>query len=154
MTRLTALSCVAFGLAAAALAACSAGARKPEATATMAPPLSGRPDDLRERIRALDAEIAQQLETGDLEAPDATAAAAMGGTSMAEVRTTCEHVPSQRCDDVCKLSGSICDNATAICELADQLPGDAWASERCGAAKASCQRASERCCAGECAATP
>jgi hypothetical protein len=81
-------------------------------------------------------------------------AASMAATPMADARTTCEHVPSDRCEDVCKLSGSICDNAESICELAAQLPGDAWAEERCGAAKASCQRASERCCSGECAATP
>lgn len=51
-----------------------------------------------------------------------------------------------RCADVCRLAGSICDNATRICHLADELGGDAWAEERCEAASASCVRADARCC--------
>jgi hypothetical protein len=118
------------------------------------PLLGGRPDEIRDRIRELDEAIQRELGEGGMEPPDAAATAQMSDTPMAEVRLTCEHVPSDRCNDVCKLSDSICSNATSICELADQLPGDAWAAERCGAAKASCQRATQRCCGGECAATP
>lgn len=141
-----------------AVAACAAG-RRPSSVAeapvaTDAPPLGGRPDDLRAQIRELDAKIDEELGRARVERPDDAAAAAMASTPMADVRGVCEHVPSDRCEDVCKLSGSICDNATSICSLADQLPGDAWAAERCGAAKASCRRATERCCAGECAPTP
>lgn len=139
-----------------ALAACAAG-RKPASTQeapTNAPPLSGRPDELRAQIRELDARIDEEMGRAQVERPDDAAAASMASTSMAEVRGVCEHVPSDRCEDVCKLSDSICDSATSICALADQLPGDAWAAERCGAAKASCRRATERCCAGECAPEP
>jgi hypothetical protein len=139
-----------------ALAACAAG-RKPASVQeplTSAPPLSGRPDDLRAQIRELDARIDEEMGRARVERPDGAAAASMASTPMAEVRSVCEHVPSDRCEDVCTLSTSICDSATSICTLADQLPGDAWAAERCGAAKASCRRATERCCAGECAPAP
>lgn len=158
MTRFAFVLSLAF---AAALAACAAAGRKaqqpemtqPRTDASIDPTLSGRPDVMRERIRVLDEQIARELDEARIEAPDAEASAAMSATPIAEARVTCDHVPSDRCQDVCKLSGSICDNAAAICELADELPGDAWAAERCGAAKASCRRATERCCAGECAAT-
>ena len=43
-------------------------------------------------------------------------------------------------------AATICDNAGRICDLADDLPGDTWAAERCDAGKAACARASERCC--------
>ncbi|MBZ0238111.1 MAG: hypothetical protein K8M05_37725 [Deltaproteobacteria bacterium] len=143
-----------------ALVACAAGGRAKQATMApsdpdaSAPPLSGRPDELRAKIAELGAAIERDLDAAQVDRPDATAAAQMAATPMADVRTTCDHVPSDRCEDVCKLSGSICDNAASICDLAAQLPGDAWAEERCGAAKAACQRASERCCAGECAPVP
>lgn len=155
--RLLTLSRVAGALAA-ALVACAAGGRQAKTAAPSAvdaaPPLSGRPDELRAKIAELDAAIERDLGTAQLERPDAAAAASMAATPMADVRTTCEHVPNDRCEDVCKLSGSICDNAESICDLAAQLPGDAWAEERCGSAKASCKRATERCCAGQCGSAP
>ncbi len=147
---------LAVGLGSALLVACAASGRhakmSPATTDAGAPPLSGRPDELRAQIAELDAAIDRDLGAASIDKPDEAMAASMAATPMAEVRTTCEHVPSQRCEDVCKLSTSICDNAESICELAAQLPGDAWAEERCGAAKASCKRAQDRCCDGECAA--
>lgn len=139
------------GAGAAALVACAA-AKAPAPAAhspahdVTAPPLAGRPDELRERIRQLDADIAAALATADLGAPDAAAVEATASVPLADLRTTCERSSRQLCQDVCRLGDSICDNASAICELADQLPGDAWAAERCSAGKASCKRASERCC--------
>lgn len=156
--KLRLLACSLFaGVVAAALVACAAGGRAQKASvapagADAATPLSGRPDDLRARIAELDAAIARDLGVAQIDAPDAATAAEMSATPLADVRLTCDHTPSERCQDVCKLSGSICDNAESICDLAAQLPGDAWAAERCGAAKAACQRATERCCSGQCAA--
>lgn len=151
---------LALALAAgAAVAACAAS--RPRSVETTqaptpdaAPPLSGRPDDLRAQIRELDEQIQAEMGQARVETPDEAMAASMASTPMAEVRAVCEHTPSDRCEDVCKLSTSICDNASSICTLADQLPGDAWAAERCSSAKASCRRATERCCAGECAPSP
>jgi hypothetical protein len=51
----------------------------------------------------------------------------------------------QRCTDVCRLAGSICDNAERICRIAGEL-GDDWARGRCTAASGSCRRADRRCC--------
>ncbi len=158
MTRsASSVSLFAAAALAAALAACAGGRSSKSAPATTQDPptlLGGRPDDLRARIAELDAAIGRDLTAAALDQPDAAMAASMAATPMAEVRTTCERVPSDRCADVCKLSDSICDNAGSICELAAQLPGDAWADERCGAAKASCKRATDRCCDGQCASAP
>lgn len=155
--RLLACSLLA-GVVAAGLVACAAAGRAPQKT-SMAPagadaatPLSGRPDELRARIAELDAAITRDLGAAQVEAPDAATAAQMAATPFADLRINCDHTPSERCQDVCTLSASICDNAESICDLAAQLPGDAWAAERCGAAKAACQRATERCCSGQCAA--
>jgi hypothetical protein len=156
--RLVLLS-LAAGALAAALVACAAGSRPQMKTqaptsADAAPPLSGRPDELRAKIAQLDEDNLRDLQEAQVEPPDATMSASMASTPMADVRQVCEHAPGDRCEDVCKLSGSICDNASSICDLAAQLPGDGWAEERCGAAKASCKRATERCCSGECARLP
>ncbi len=135
------------GLGAALLVAC-AGARpmaKSEAARSAEPaaPLGG---DARERIRALDEAIATQLAAAGLAVPDPTASQAAAALPMADVAATCERSPRATCQDACKLGDSICDNATSICELAGELPGDTWAADRCASAKASCQRASDRCC--------
>ncbi len=150
---------LALALAAgAAIAACAGGARRPETVQSQspdaAPILGARPDEVRAQIRALDEQIQAEMGEARVETPDEAMAASMASTPMAEVRAVCEHTPSDRCEDVCKLSTSICDNASSICTLADQLPGDAWAAERCASAKASCRRATERCCSGECAPAP
>jgi hypothetical protein len=116
--------------------------------------LGARPDEVRARITELDQAIDEQLAQAQLERPDAAMAASMSATPMADVRATCDHSASTSCQDVCTLSDSICDNAESICELAAELPGDAWASEKCDSAKASCKRATERCCDGQCAAMP
>jgi hypothetical protein len=156
-TRLAILS-LAAGALAAALVACAAGKPQMKGSAPAvndaAPPLSGRPDELHAKIAELDEQIMNDMREAQVEPPDPTMSASMASTPMADVRQVCEHVPNDRCEDVCKLSGSICDNASSICDIAAQLPGDAWAEERCGAAKASCKRATERCCSGECARAP
>jgi hypothetical protein len=163
--RLVLLS-LAAGALAAALVACAAGGRQMKSQAPVAtdaappgtdgavPPLGGRPDEMRAKIAQLDEEILRDMQEAQVEPPDATMSASMASTPMADVRQVCEHAPGDRCEDVCKLSGSICDNASSICDIAAQLPGDAWAEERCGAAKASCKRATERCCSGDCAKMP
>jgi hypothetical protein len=50
------------------------------------------------------------------------------------------------CRDVCSLADAICENAESICRIADELPGDSWAADKCADAKASCREAKERCC--------
>src|SRR5436190_24126780 len=126
---------LAAGALAAALVACAAGKPAMKSQAPVAtdagPPLSGRPDELRAKIAQLDEDILRDMQEAQVEPPDATMSASMASTPMADVRQVCEHAPGDRCEDVCKLGGSICDNASSICDLAAQLPGDAWAEERC-----------------------
>jgi len=59
---------------------------------------------------------------------------------------TCRPAPSDTCRDTCELSDSICGNAKKICNLADQLAGDAWAEGKCREAKGLCDEAHGRCC--------
>jgi hypothetical protein len=59
---------------------------------------------------------------------------------------SCPSVPSDRCTSVCTVSDSICGNATKICNLAAQLPGDAWATGKCSTASETCRASQERCC--------
>jgi hypothetical protein len=109
-------------------------------------PLGPRPDDARAQIAELEARIeAERLEL-DLDAPDGDAAAAMSSIAAGDAAAVCVRSQRATCVDVCKLSDSICANAGSICGLADQLPGDAWAADKCNRGKATCKTASERCC--------
>ena len=61
------------------------------------------------------------------------------------------HVVPKSCSDICILSDDICDNAEAICSLADELgKDDKEGQDRCASGKASCHEAKQRCC--DCAA--
>lgn len=50
------------------------------------------------------------------------------------------------CRDSCTLAGSICDNASRICRIAQQLAGDDWAAGKCSDASAVCRQATADCC--------
>ncbi|MDB4959037.1 MAG: hypothetical protein JWO36_6606 [Myxococcales bacterium] len=58
----------------------------------------------------------------------------------------CRPASNDACRDSCTLSDSICGNAQRICTLAQQLPGDAWAAEKCTSGKAVCEAAHDKCC--------
>ena len=138
------------------IAAAAACARAPQKAAapTSAEPMNGLDSrgPERDRIRALESEIAADLETMGLPPPDESTDAI--GPDAAEpvpmgteVSTTCESPPTGAgCADVCTLADSICGNAQQICDLADQLAPDDWAAGRCTAARTSCARAAARCC--------
>ena len=111
---------------------------------------TGRPT---EEIRDLDAQITQQLAQLGLNAPtDAEVVDMMAQSSTpalpeSALASSCQPAPSgDTCTDVCTLGDSICGNARRICDLADQLPGDDYAAQRCTAGRASCDRARTRCC--------
>ena len=53
----------------------------------------------------------------------------------------CHPGASDTCSSTCTLADSICDNASRICALAKELPGDTWASDRCASATTSCHDA-------------
>jgi hypothetical protein len=60
-------------------------------------------------------------------------------------QATC-HPASDTCTQSCTLSDSICGNAKRICEIANELPGDAWASNKCVEGNETCAAAKKRCC--------
>ncbi len=103
------------------------------------------------RIEDLDRQIAEQMAEIGLAPPTdeemAMASWQAPDLTMGSLVDACEAPPTgEACADVCTTGDLICDNATSICELADDLPGDDWAAERCAAGKESCDRARERCC--------
>lgn len=115
--------------------------------ATPEPLLGARPDELRARIVELDEAITTDWPALGAPEPDDATVSSMSALPAASAAATCERSPRATCTDVCRLSDSICTNATTICDLASQLPGDDWAASKCNRAKASCKTASERCCA-------
>lgn len=134
----------ALGISAAV--ACAAGRPMPQTSAPGNPlPPAG---DVRDQITDLDRQLGAARDELGLDAPTADELAPAHAMSIAAL-AVCTPSGSQTCTDVCTLSGSICDNATKICDLAQQLPGDGWAAERCDAGKATCAKAATRCC--ECA---
>jgi len=63
------------------------------------------------------------------------------------------HKVPETCSEVCLLAGDICDNAEAICNIADELgKDDDYAQGKCIDAKASCREAKQKCCG--CSAEP
>lgn len=109
-------------------------AQKPQAPTMM----QDRPADLRAQITQLDQDITSRRDAAGL--PPIAEAMSTGTTC-----TPPQPVPGG-CTDVCTLGDSICDDASKICELAEQLPGDAWAAEKCANGKRACGDARQRCC--------
>ena len=75
------------------------------------------------------------------------------GRTLPQAKNVCpdNHVVPKTCSEICTLSDDICDNAEAICAIADDLgKDDHEGQERCANAKASCHDAKQRCC--DCAA--
>jgi hypothetical protein len=99
------------------------------------------------------ADLAEQIRQWRLDAhldvePAPERVSAMSDVAASAAAASCE-LPAPAagsCRDVCELGGSICDNAIAICRIADELPGDGWARDKCDSAKGSCREAEERCC--------
>jgi hypothetical protein len=88
----------------------------------------------------------------EIDALDRDLAARRAGMGLPETPAEAMAVPAAcapaggACRDVCTVAEAICDDAARICELAKQLPGDAWASGRCDAGTATCAAARARCC--------
>ncbi len=104
----------------------------------MAPPTAGASSP-HDEIERLSNEIA--AEQGQLPSSGTTPMAAV---PEAPPSATCVRSPSDTCTQTCTLSDSICRNAKQICDLADQLAGDAWATQKCTSAKDT--TATRRCC--------
>jgi hypothetical protein len=133
------------------LAACSA--RAPKAQMKAEPAKAKSP--AHRNIAAIEAEMNADLEQLELAPPTEEELRQIRYRQLLapalpmshEVAATCPVRPSgAACGDVCRFADRICHSARRICALADALPGDDWAMERCSAGKLSCERAKARCC--------
>jgi hypothetical protein len=132
------------------LAAC--GGQKMARSTTSEPPTS--PDamgrsmdaDKRAEIERLMAEIDGARPPTMAMPSDAQVAEAM---SNAPEISTCDLEPpdTPTCNDSCSISTKICENADAICRIAEELQPDDWSERKCGEAHASCEIAHDTCCA-------
>lgn len=145
---LPAATAVAIGLAVGIWLAACGGAKARTSPQSTGAAMMGRTTDQHDEISRLDAEIAEARKRLSLAAPTPEQIAAAESRPMA-TGSHCDAVaraPTPACTDSCTLAGSICDNAERICQIADELAPDAWASEKCGDARATCDLAHERCC--------
>ncbi len=125
--------------AALAIAAC-ASRRDAQTMPAQAAPVMASPQ--HDEITRLAQEI--ETERGTLGLPASPAHAMSGGNGNA---VECTRSAASTCAQSCTLSDSICDNAKKICDLAKQLPGDAWADQKCSDGTATCDQAKAACCA-------
>jgi hypothetical protein len=119
-----------------ALAACAAQSRP------ASQPAASSQTNPHDEIESLSKEIdGQRTELG--------MSTAMPMSTMANpvaAAASCPRPDNDRCSQTCTLSDSICGNAKRICELADRLAGDTWASGKCDDAKQVCAAATQHCC--------
>ncbi len=148
---------ISLALAAACLAAIACGAGSARSTAPPAAPSASAipevgPRDAHAEIEELDRAISAKLASAQIPPPVATCSGATCATAMNEPFTTpasdpaCRPPPGDRCSNLCTLSVSICRNQERICNLAQQLPDDEWAANKCTGARASCDAAHDACC--------
>jgi len=143
-----------LGAGLAAIVACGSS-KSMSARSAQPAAMAGHADPNRARIEELDAKIGADLAKLNLERPPTPAPTCanppcpdrMSATPVKPTSDpTCKPGPSEACKDSCTLADSICDSAGRICEIAAELKNDAWAIEKCGSGKASCDVAGERCC--------
>jgi hypothetical protein len=128
-----------LGAAAIAAIAVACAAQPRPASQSAAPASAQSPHD---EIQALSNEIdGQRTQLGVT-----TASPMATPTNPVAAAASCPRPDNDRCSDTCSLSDSICGNAKRICQLADQLAGDTWASGKCDDAKQVCAEATKRCC--------
>lgn len=145
----------AFAVACLAAIACGAGsvrvsAPPAAASAPAVPELAS--EDPHIQIEQLDHDISAKLARAQISPPVATCSGAACTTAIGEPFSTpaidpaCRPTPRERCADECKLATSICRDQERICTLAQHLPDDEWAANKCTRARASCQAAHDNCC--------
>jgi hypothetical protein len=127
------------------LAAIACAAQQSAGVSAPPPPAAGESSDPHQRIQELAQRIDVESTQLGLSHDLAVAQPETKGPPLA-VRQ-CTAGPSAACQDVCRLDDSICDNAKKICELADQLPNDDWATQQCHNARVTCEASHDKCCA-------
>jgi hypothetical protein len=126
------------------LAACAGKAVQQTAAPTMAPTRAVTHDPHPE-IERLSAEIDRETQQQATPTPGVAHPMSAGVMPVTNDQT-CKPAPTDTCTDSCNLASSICDNAKKICDLANDLQGDAWAADKCSSATKSCDSARGKCC--------
>ena len=123
-------------------------AAAPTAEAMPPPGTAGGAASPQDEIAQLEAEIKTSLDRINVTPPLVVPGAPPDPRPMAQVQGICKPPAQQNqtCRDVCTLSDSICNAASRICELSDQLVGDTDAAGKCQKGKKSCEAAQQRCC--------
>ena len=138
-----------------AIASCAAGAKKsaaPPSSQDAAPSSAGATlsDDPRQQIRDLEDQIVAARtelkldDPGDSILPDSPATPQ--GAQPYSANPSCRPAASDTCKTSCTLSDSICGNADKICRIAQDLGGDAWATNKCAKANQTCESSRTKCC--------
>jgi hypothetical protein len=71
--------------------------------------------------------------------------AAQQSSALPAPQTPMSAGSSETCKSVCDIEGTICKNAKRICDLAEQLQPDDWATGKCNDATKACTDATQRC---------
>lgn len=151
---LAAIAWCAIVIACAANPSANKGAVAPTSAAQA--PRSPQDDQINQLAAEIDRERAEMGLAEPAVSP-ACANGACGGSSLAipmnepvtpsSADKTCHPAPTDACKQSCTLSDSICVNSKKICEIAQQLTGDTWATQKCSESSATCKAAHDRCCA-------
>jgi hypothetical protein len=154
----TSLLAVVLAASLGALVACGSAKQRAASPQTMpeSSAAGGAPADMpgstgHSEIEKLSAQIdTQRAELGLAEPPTApmssgTAPATPMSTIPLSTDASCKPAKTERCDGSCKISDSICTNASRICELAGEL-ADGWSATKCARAKQTCDGAHDSCC--------
>ena len=134
------------------LCSCGGGAAmytsKPESLEGVptAPGNSPIPPDSRDRIQALEAELDKDRAELQLAEPAPTSKPAEPYYQAPETDSRCRLSQTSTCTKSCSLSASICKNAEKICTIAQELPNDTVATEKCARANRICEAAHTKCC--------
>lgn len=128
------------------LCGCASASKTMPAAAPVAQHGGGDPHAEIERLSAQIDQQRQQMALPMAATPGQAPVQPMSVPLSAHADAQCHPAPTQTCTDSCTISDSICDNAKKICDIATELPGDAWASNKCVEGNETCAAAKKRCC--------
>jgi hypothetical protein len=147
MVRALVASALCLAIASCAARGKAGTAAAPEASAAATSPMPASP---REQIDEFDRQIEAERAQLQLEPPSdpqiQSAPTQPMGALPAQQDPKCKPAKTETCETSCRLSDSICGNAEKICKLAQELPGDAWAANKCAKANTTCEASRTKCC--------
>ncbi|HEX5058396.1 MAG TPA: hypothetical protein VFV99_03505 [Kofleriaceae bacterium] len=131
------------------------GAKAPATPSESAPAEAGAAPSIlapstHDEIEKLDAEITASRQQLKLDEPTEQAIQAAPTQALGAMPSTqdtkCHPAQNDTCKTSCTLSDSICSNANKICNLANSMPGDNWAMNKCAKANTTCESSKTKCC--------